>query len=57
MMIRSSYCNCKIELREDFPCNNVEELKNRKKEINDKLSKKKIIYIFKKNIHIYFKKN
>ena len=41
MMIRSSYCNCKIELIEDFPCNNEEELKNRKKEIYDKLSKKK----------------
>ena len=40
MMIRGSYCNCKIELIEDFPCNNVEELKNRKKEIYDKLSKK-----------------
>ena len=30
MMIRQSYCNCKIELIEDFPCNNEEELKNRK---------------------------
>ena len=25
MMIRSSYCNCKIELIENFPCNNAEE--------------------------------
>ncbi len=30
MMIRSSYINCKIELIEDFPCNNEQELKNRK---------------------------
>ncbi len=26
----SSYINCKIELIEDFPCNNEEELKNKK---------------------------
>ena len=31
MMIRQSYCNCKIELIEDFPCNNEEELKTRKR--------------------------
>ncbi len=51
MMIRSSYCNCKIELIEDFPCNNEEELKNRKKETYDKLSKKKK-NMYKKYIHI-----
>ena len=39
-MIRQSYCNCKIELIENFPCNNEEELKNRTKEIYDKLTKK-----------------
>jgi hypothetical protein len=39
MMIRSSYCNCKIELIENFPCNNAEEFKNKK---NKKLAKKKI---------------
>ena len=33
MMIHSSYINCKIELIENFPCNNEEELKKRKKEI------------------------
>jgi hypothetical protein len=27
MMIRSSYINCKIELIENYPCNNAEELK------------------------------
>ncbi len=48
MMIHQSYINCKIELIEDFPCNNEEELKNRKKEIYDKLTKKyKYIYIYK----------
>ena len=31
MMIRQSYYNCKIELIEDFPCNNEEELKIEKK--------------------------
>ena len=46
MMIHQSYINCKIELLEDFPCNNEEELKNRKKEIYDKLS----IYIYIKYI-------
>jgi hypothetical protein len=54
--------NCKIELIENFPCNNEEELKNRKNEIHDKLSKKlklksKIKYIYIKYIYIYFKKN
>ena len=48
MMIHQSYINSKIELIEDFPCNNEEELKNRKKEIYDKLTKKyKYIYIYK----------
>ena len=42
MMIRSSYCNCKIELIENLPCNNADELKNKQKEIYDKLTKKKI---------------
>ena len=53
MMIRQSYCkylfsvrarcarcHCKIELIENFPCNDAEELKNRKKEIYDKLTEK-----------------
>ena len=31
MMIHQSYINCKIELIEDFPCNNEEELKTRKR--------------------------
>ena len=49
--------NCKIELIENFPCNNEEEFKNRKNEIHDKLSKKlklesKIKYILYK-IYIY----
>jgi hypothetical protein len=62
MMIHCSYMNCKIELIENFPCNNEEELKNRKNEIHDKLSKKlklksKIKYIYIKYIYIYFKKN
>ena len=35
MMIHCSYINCKIELIENFPCNNEEELKNRKNEIYD----------------------
>jgi len=39
MMIHSSYINYKIELIENFPCNNEEELKNRKNEIYDKLKK------------------
>jgi len=30
MMIRSSYINCKIELIEICPCNNAEQLKNKK---------------------------
>jgi hypothetical protein len=38
-MIHRSYINCKIELIEDFPCNNAEEFKNKK---NKKLAKKKI---------------
>ena len=55
MMIHQSYINCKIELIEDFPCNNEEELKNRTKEIYDKLSKKQKYKNI--NIYIYFKKN
>jgi hypothetical protein len=39
-MIHQSYINCKIELIENFPCNNEEGLQNRKKEIYDKLTKK-----------------
>ena len=39
MMIRNSYINCKIEFIENYPCNNAEELKNKKK-IYDKLNKK-----------------
>jgi hypothetical protein len=31
MMIHQSYINCKIELVENFPCNNEEEFKNKKK--------------------------
>ena len=30
MMINQSAMNCKIELSEDFPCNNEEKLKNKK---------------------------
>ena len=57
MMIHQSYISCKIELIEDFPCNNEEELKNRKKEIYDKLTNI-YIYILKYiYIYIYFKKN
>jgi hypothetical protein len=40
MMMHQSYINCKIELIEHFPCNNEEELKNKKNEIFDKLTKK-----------------
>ena len=40
MMIRSSYINCEIELIENCPCNNAEELKNKKNEIYDNLTKK-----------------
>ncbi len=40
MMIRNSYINCKIELIENCPCNNAEELKNEKNEIYDKLTNK-----------------
>ena len=54
LMIHQSYINCKIELIEDFPCNNEEELKNRKKQIYDKLSKKLKIKNIKK--YIFFKK-
>ena len=30
MKIHRSYINCKIELIEDFPCNNAEEFQNKK---------------------------
>ena len=33
MMMRQSAINCKIELIEDYPCNNEEELKTTKNEI------------------------
>jgi hypothetical protein len=41
MMIHSSYINCKIELIENFPCDNNEELQKRKNEIYHKLKNKK----------------
>ncbi len=37
MMIRSSYINCKIELIENFPCNNADELICTKNGVIDKL--------------------
>ena len=40
LMIHRSYINCKIELIENFPCNNAEELKNKNNEIYDKSTKK-----------------
>ena len=44
MMIRQSYINCKIELIENFPCNN-EELKNRKtKYLTNKQKQKKNLF-------------
>jgi hypothetical protein len=47
LMIHRSYINCKIELIENFTCNNAEELKNKNNEIYDKLTKKKkYMYIF-----------
>ena len=45
MMVRSSYINCKIELIENFPCNNADELENKQKEIYDKLNNT-YIYIY-----------
>jgi hypothetical protein len=42
MMIRTSYINCKIELIQDFPCNNAEELKNKQNETYDKLKQDEI---------------
>ena len=39
-MIHQSYINCKIELIENFPCDNNEELNKRKMEIYDKLKNK-----------------
>jgi len=33
MMVRHSYIDCKIELIENSPCNNAEELKNKKRNI------------------------
>ncbi len=40
LMISQSHINCKIELIDNFPCNNEEELNNRKNKIFDKLTKK-----------------
>ena len=40
MMIRQSYINCKLSLIVKYPCNNVEEFKNKKNEIYDKLKNK-----------------
>ena len=37
MMIRSSYVNCKIELIENFPCNNADELICKKNQVIEKL--------------------
>jgi hypothetical protein len=36
IMIRSSYINCKIELIENFPCNNADELICIKNEVYDR---------------------
>ena len=38
MMIRSSYINRKIDLIENFPCNNADELICKKNEVCDRLS-------------------
>ena len=46
MMIRSSYINCEIELIENCPCNNAEELRNKQNKIYEKLTKKQL----KKNV-------
>ena len=43
MMINQSAINYKIELIENFPCNNEEELKNRKKETYDKFKNRSMI--------------
>ena len=40
MMIHQSAINCKIELIENFPCDNNDELQKRKNEIYDKLKNK-----------------
>ena len=40
MMIRSSYINCKIELIENFPCNNADGLTCNKNEVYDRLNTK-----------------
>ena len=40
MMIHSSYINCKIELIENYSCDNNEELQKIKNEIYDKLKNK-----------------
>ena len=37
MMIRSSYSNCKIELIENFSCNNADEFICKKKEVFDNM--------------------
>jgi hypothetical protein len=42
-MVRHGYIDCKIELIENSPCNNAEELKNKKRniwEINQKINNK-----------------
>jgi hypothetical protein len=60
MMIRSSYINCKIELIENFPCDNADELICKKREVIDKLineikiNKNKSMCIIK--IYIFMKK-
>jgi hypothetical protein len=38
MMIRRSYINCKIELIENSPCNNADELICNKNEVIDRLN-------------------
>jgi PHP family Zn ribbon phosphoesterase len=42
MMIRSSYINGKIELNENFPGNNADELIRKKSKVYDKLIKMQI---------------
>ncbi len=44
MMIRQSYINCKDELIENCPCNNLEELKNK---IRDKFKNKSMLNKYK----------
>ena len=40
LMIRQSFINCEIELIQNIPCNNAEELRNKQNKIYDKLTKK-----------------